>query len=107
MKLIILLILSLPVFGQYFRDTIPAILLSSDTSSIDKATVISGVMNSGYVIYSSKQYTFYLRGYVVRNRSETMTMDGVQYIWIPTGIYLDENKKPLPKSVYVWMCNVK
>lgn len=107
-------ILTTPVNNKPIHDTIRVIMLVCDTAYYKGmiGTVSSGDNEVARII-GRNIYTWWEFGYEVRmchiEQVMTPNEDGVMWdsmeVFCNTDHYLDYNKKPLSKNIYVWMAN--
>lgn len=77
-------------------DTIPVLILLSDTTE-------QGLFRSNRDAYSgikTNGFAMWMFGYEVTSYEENI-------VSLPKYSYLDQNRKPLPKSIVVWMSKTK
>lgn len=80
-------------------DTIPTIMLVCDTSFHE-------LVGFNYEkVERLDTWVYWQFGYYVERAMTAQELGTTGAVYIPIRAYLDENKKPLPKNIYVWMAN--
>lgn len=98
------------------KDTFAVVMLVCDTTFYHVGEQTTGIMNTGYQVNGIEQNIFWIKGFVVRelHNEADGTIDWYfnhqappQDYWVPTGVYLDDQKRPLAKSIYIWQTSAR